>query len=166
MEKLLEEFSFGLFFWQLLLFGLLVILLRKFAWKPILNAVNAREAGIKNALEAAEVAKKEMQSITADNEKLLKEARIERDVLLKEARELKDNIVAEAKVQAKAEGDMMIQQAKSAIVTEKKAAIADLKSQVASLAVDIAEKMIKEKLSDAEKQLALVERMVDDIKLN
>ncbi len=166
MEKLLEEFSFGLFFWQLLLFGLLVLLLRKFAWKPILDAVNAREAGIKNALAAAEAAKKEMQNITADNEKLLKEARVERDVLLKEARELKDNIVAEAKAQAKAEGDTIIQQAKSAIVTEKKAAIADLKSQVASLAVDIAEKIIKEKLSDSKKQLELVERMVDDIKLN
>lgn len=166
MEKLLEEFSLGLFFWQTILFGLLVFLLRKFAWKPIFKAVNDREKGIKNALEAAEAAKKEMQNITADSEKQLKEARAERDALLKEARELKDTIIAEAKEQAKVEGDTLIQQAQAAIASEKKAAIADLKTQVADLALEIAEKVIKEKLSDTQKQIELVERMVDDIKLN
>ena len=166
MEKLLEEFSLGLFFWQTLLFGLLLFLLYKFAWKPILKAVNDREEGIKNALDAADAAKKEMQNVTADSEKLLKEARAERDALLKEARELKEGIVSEAKEQAKIEGDKMIKQAQAAIESEKKAAVADIKAQVANLSLDIAEKVIKEELSDKKKQQKLVEDMLGDIKLN
>lgn len=166
MEKLLEEFSLGLFFWQTLLFGLLLFLLWKFAWKPILKAVNDREEGIKNALDAADAAKKEMQNVTADSEKLLKEARAERDALLKEARELKEGIVSEAKEQAKIEGDKMIKQAQATIESEKKAAVADIKAQVANLSLEIAEKVIKEELSDTKKQQKLVDDMLGDIKLN
>ncbi|MFD2100232.1 F0F1 ATP synthase subunit B [Flagellimonas iocasae] len=164
--KLLEEFSLGLFFWQTLLFGLLLFLLWKFAWKPILKAVNDREEGIKNALDAADAAKKEMQNVTADSEKLLKEARAERDALLKEARELKEGIVSEAKEQAKIEGDKMIKQAQATIESEKKAAVADIKAQVANLSLEIAEKVIKEELSDTKKQQKLVDDMLGDIKLN
>lgn len=166
MEKLIEQFSFGLFFWQLLIFVGLVLLLRKFAWKPILDAVNSREEGIKSALNAAEEAKKEMQNVTADSERLLKEARAEREAMLKEAREIKDKIVADAKEVAKAEGDKMIQQAQATIESEKKAAIADLKDQVAALSVEVAEKLIKEQLADKDKQLKLVDDMLGDIKLN
>ncbi len=166
MEQLIEEFSLGLFFWQTLLFLALLFLLWKFAWKPILGAVNDREEGIKDALAAAEEAKKEMQNVTADNEKLLKEARAEREAMLKEAREMKEKIVSDAKEAAKTEGDKMIQQAQQAIESEKKAAVADIKSQVATLSVDIAEKVIKEQLSNKEKQLKLVEDMLGDIKLN
>ena len=108
MEKLVNDFSFGLFFWQILLFVLLLFLLRKFAWKPILNSVNDREEGIQKALAAAEEAKKEMQNVTADSEKLLKEARAEREAMLKEAREIKDKMIADSKEQAKVEGDKMI----------------------------------------------------------
>lgn len=166
MEKLLEEFSLGLFFWQTVLFGLLLFLLYKFAWKPILKAVNDREEGIKNALDAADAAKKEMQNVTADSEKLLKEARAERDALLKEAREIKESIVSEAKQQAHVEGDKMIKQAQATIESEKKAAIADIKAQVANLSLEIAEKVIKQELSDKNKQLKLVDDMLGDIKLN
>ena len=166
MEKLLNEFSIGLFFWQTLLFILLLLLLRKFAWKPILDAVNEREDGIKNALAAAEDAKKEMQNVTADSEKLLKEARAEREAMLKEAREIKDKLIADSKEQAKVEGDKMIQQAQAAIESEKKAAVADIKNQVADLSVAIAEKVIKEQLSNKDKQLKLVEDMLGDIELN
>ncbi len=166
MEKLLDEFSIGLFVWQTILFVLLLLLLRKFAWKPILNAVNDREEGIKNALAAAEEAKKEMQNISADSEKLLKEARVEREALLKEAREIKDKIVSDSKEHAKIEGDKMIKQAQATIESEKKAAIADIKNQVAELSVEIAEKVLKEQLSNKEKQLKLVEKMLGDIKLN
>ena len=166
MEKLLNEFSIGLFFWQTLLFGLLLLLLWKFAWKPILNAVNDREDGIKDALAAAENAKKEMQNVTADSEKLLKEARAEREAMLKEAREIKDRLIAESKDQAKVEGDKMIRQAQATIESEKKAAVADIKNQVAELSVDIAEKVIKEQLSNKDKQLKLVDDMLGDIKLN
>ena len=166
MDKLVNDFSAGLFFWQLILFVLLLLLLRKYAWGPILNAVNDREEGIKNALAAAENAKKEMQNVTADSERLLKEARAERESMLKEAREIKDKIVADAKEQSKIEGDKMIKQAQAAIEGEKKAALADIKNPVATLSLDIAEKVIKEQLSSKDKQLKLVEDMLGDIKLN
>ncbi len=165
MDKLLNDFSFGLFVWQTLLFVLLLLLLYKFAWKPILNAVNDREEGIKNALAAAEDAKKEMQNVTADSEKLLKEARGEREAMLKEARELKDKILADAKDLAKVEGDKMIKQAKATIESEKKAAVAEIKNQVAELSVQIAEKVLQEQLTNKDKQLKLVNDMLGDIKL-
>ncbi|RKR14743.1 ATP synthase F0 subcomplex B subunit [Maribacter vaceletii] len=166
MDKLIEQFSFGLFFWQLLLFVGLLLLLRKFAWKPILNAVEDREEGIKDALLAAENAKKEMQNLQADNDKLLKEARAERETMLKEAREIKEKMISDSKEQAQAEGDKIIKQAQAAIESEKKAALADIKNQVGSLSVEIAEKVIKEQLSDKDKQLKLVEGLLGDIKLN
>ena len=166
MEQLIEEFSLGLFFWQTLLFIALLFLLWRFAWKPILNAVNDREEGIKNALAAAEEAKKEMQNVTADSEKLLQEARAEREVMLKEAREIKDKIVADAREQAQIEGDKLIKQAQATIESEKKAAVADIKNQVADLSLQIAEKVIKEQLSDDKKQIKLVDDMLGDIKLN
>ncbi len=165
MEKLVNEFSVGLFFWQIILFILLVLLLRKFAWKPILHAVNEREQGIRNALAAAEDAKKEMQNVTADSEKLLKEARAEREVMLKEAREIKEKMIADAKAQAQAEGDKIVAQAQQSIEGEKKAAIADIKNQVAELSVNIAEKVLQNQLENKDKQLKLVDDLVDNIKL-
>lgn len=166
MEQLIEDFSLGLFFWQTLLFIALVFLLWRYAWKPILNAVNDREEGIKNALAAAEDAKKEMQNVTADSEKLLKEARAEREIMIKEAREIKDKIVSDAKEQAQLEGDKLIRQAQAAIESEKKAAVTDIKNQVADLSVEIAEKIIKDQLANKEKQLKLVDNMLGDIKLD
>ena len=166
MEKLLGEFSFGLFIWHSLLFIALVLLLKKCAWKPILNAVNEREQGIVDALASAEAAKKEMENLTADNEKLLKEARVERDAMMKEAREIKAKMIADAKDEAKIEGDKMISNAQAAIQSEKKSAIAEIKNQVASLSLDIAEKVVKGELSNKDKQLKLVETMLDDAKLN
>ena len=166
MEKLIEEFSLGLFFWQSLLFIALVFLLWRYAWKPILNAVNDREEGIKNALAAAEEAKKEMQNVTADSEKLLQEARVEREIMLKEAREIKDKIVADAKELAQVEGDKLIKQAQATIESEKKAAVSDLKNQVAELSVGIAEKIIKDQLANKNKQLKMVDDLLDDIKLD
>ena len=166
MEQLIEEFSLGLFFWQILLFVALVFLLWRYAWKPILNAVNDREEGIKNALAAAEEAKKEMQNVTADSEKLLKEARAERETMLKEAREIKDKIVADAKEQAQVEGDKLIKQAQATIESEKKAAVTDIKNQVAELSVEIAEKIIKDQLASKDKQLKMVDTMLGDIKLD
>ena len=166
MEKLLNEFSLGLFFWQLLIFIFLVLLLRKFAWKPILNAVNDREDGIKNALAEAENARQEMQNINADNERILKEARAERDSMLKDAREIKDNMISEAKEEAREQASKMIEQAKATIENEKLAAITDLKNQVADLSINIAEKVVKKELSTKDKQLELVEDMLGDIKLN
>ncbi len=164
--KLIDDFSFGLFFWQVLIFVGLILLLKKFAWKPILDAVNEREEGIKNALLSAENAKKEMQNLKSDNERLLAEARAERDTMIKEAREIKEKMINDAKTEAQAQGQKLIEQAKSAIVSEKNAAMAELKSQVSNLSLEIAEKLLKEELSNKESQTKLVEKMLDDVKLN
>jgi F-type H+-transporting ATPase subunit b len=166
MEKLLGEFSVGLFFWQTLLFVALILLLKKFAWKPILDAVNEREQGIKDALDSAEKAKQEMANLQADNEKLLKEARAERDAMIKEARDIKNKMIIDAKEEAKGEADKMVAQAQAAIESEKKAAIADLKNQVASLSLEIAEKVVRENLSSDDKQQKLVKNLLDDSSLN
>lgn len=166
MEKLISDFSVGLFFWQSLVFVALILLLRKFAWKPILTAVNAREESIENALNSAEDAKKEMANLTASNERLLNEAREERDALMKEAREMKADIVAKAKEEAKVEGEKMIAGAKEAIEMERKAAIVELKNQVAALSIDIAEKIVKGNLAADDKQKALVNELVEEVNLN
>ena len=144
MEKLIEEFSIGLFFWQTIIFVILIFLLKKFAWSPILKAVNDREQGIKDALDSAEAAKKEMQSLQADNEKIMKEARAERDSLLKEARDLKNSMISQAKDEAKSEAQKIIESANEAILNEKNAAVSDIKKQVASLSIEIAEKLLKD----------------------
>lgn len=158
--------SIGLIFWTTLAFVVLLILLRKFAWKPILSAVNTREESITNAMNAAEEAKKEMANLTSTNERLLNEAREERDSLMKEAREMKVEIIAKAKEEATSEGEKMIVNAKAAIETERKSAIADLKNQVAPLSIDIAEKIVKGNLSGDDKQKQLVNELVEEVNLN
>ena len=165
MEKLINEFSFGLFFWQSLIFIGLILLLRKFAWKPILDAVNERETSIKDAMNSAEEAKKEMASIQEDNQKVLKEARAEREALLKDARSNGADIVAQAKAEAKAEGDKIIAQAQESIQNEKRAAITELKNQVAQISLDIAEKVIDSELDSKEKQSKLVNQLIKDASL-
>ena len=165
MEKLISEFSIGLFFWQTIIFILLIFLLKKYAWKPILDAVNEREEGIKNALLSAEKAKEEMASLQSDNEETLKKARAERDTLLKEAREIKQQLIDDAKNEAQSEAKKIISQAQETIQNEKKAAISDLKNQVATLSIDIAEKVLKEKLSEDKTQMNLVKDLVKDVTL-
>lgn len=156
----------GLLFWTFISFIILFILLKKFAWKPIVGAVNDREQSIKDALASAEAAKKEMENLTADNEKILQEARAEREAMMKEARELKSKMIADSKEEAKLAADKMITSAQEAIETEKKAAVAELKNQVAALSIEIAEKVVKSELSDKGKQLKLVEDMLGDATLN
>ncbi len=166
MEKLVNDFSFGLFFWQTIIFVLLIFLLAKFAWKPILKAVNDREEGIRNALLSAENARKEMQNLQADNQRILQEARMERDAMLKEAREMKEKMIADSKHEAQEAGLKMIEQAKAAIESEKNAAMAEMKAQVSSLSLEIAERLLKDELSNKEAQEKLVEKMLGDVKLN
>jgi F-type H+-transporting ATPase subunit b len=166
MDKLINQFEFGLFFWQILIFVGLILLLKKFAWKPILDAVNDREQGIKDALLSAENARQEMQNLQADNQRILNEARAERDAMLKEAREMKEKMIADSKNEAQAQGQKMIEQAKAAIESEKNAAMAELKLQVSTLSLSIAEKLLKEELSNKESQTKLVEKMLGDVKLN
>jgi F-type H+-transporting ATPase subunit b len=166
MEKLINDFSFGLFIWQTIIFVGLILLLKKFAWKPILDAVNEREEGIKNALLSADNARKEMQNLQSDNQRILQEARMERDALLKDARDMKDKMVADAKNEAQAQGQKMIEQAKAAIEGEKNAAMAELKLHVSTLSLEIAEKLLKDELSNKVAQVKLVEKMLGDAKLN
>lgn len=166
MEKLINEFSVGLFFWQSLLFVALVLLLRKFAWKPILTAVNEREEKIEGALKAAEEAEKRMQALNTQNEELLKKAREERDTILREAREMKESVIAEAKDKAKAEADKIMQSSREAIQNEKMAAIAELKNQVASLSIEVAEKIIRQELKSDDKQKQLANNFVEEVSLN
>ena len=166
MDQLLNDFSPGLFFMQAIILLILIGLMRKFAWKPILDALQSREDGIQEALDAAEEAKKEMASLNADNERILKEARIERESMLKEAREIKEKMISDAKDEAQNQANKMIEQAQTAIASEKKSAMAELKNHVAALSVDIAEKMVREELSNKDKQLKLVENMLGEAKLN
>ena len=166
MDKLIEQFSLGLFVWMLVIFIGLIFLMKKFAWKPILDAVNEREEGIRSALLSAENAKKEMLNLQSSNEKLVAEARAERDAMMKEAREIKEKMINDAKSEAQAQGEKMIAQAKAAIESEKNAAMAELKNQVSTLSLEIAEKVLKSELSNTEAQSKLVERMLGDAKLN
>ncbi|NGY36659.1 F0F1 ATP synthase subunit B [Flavobacterium sp. XN-5] len=156
----------SLIFWTSIIFFVFFLLMRKFAWKPILGAVKGREESINNALASAESARREIQNLTADNERILQEARMERDSLLKEARDMREKMIADSKADAQAEGARMIAQAKTAIESEKNAAMAELKSHVSTLSLSIAEKLLKEELSNKEAQTKLVEKMLGAVKLN
>ncbi|MGO4710772.1 F0F1 ATP synthase subunit B [Chryseobacterium sp. 2TAF14] len=158
--------SIGNIFWTAVVFLLLVVLLKAFAWKPILSAVKTREDNIQDALNQAKLAKKEMETLKADNERIMREAKIERDAILKEAREIKDRIVAEAKDAAKSEGDKLIEAAKQTIAAEKNAAMADIKSQIGILSVNIAESILKQKLENTEAQNELVQNYLNKSNLN
>jgi F-type H+-transporting ATPase subunit b len=166
MEQLINDFSPGLFFMQLLIFGVLLLLLSKFAWNPILNSLKAREGSIADALQSAENAKEEMAKLQADNQKLLQEARLERDKLLKEATDIANKIKEEAKSDAAKQADKMISDAKNAIEIEKNAALKEVTTKVAELSLEIAEKLIRKNLSDDKAQKALAEDFMKDLKLN
>jgi len=166
MEKLLEEFSIGLFFWHSLIFLSLIFLLKKFAWKPILDTINEREEGIKDALKSAEKAKEEMANLKADNEKILNEAKLQRESLLKEAREIKSKIIADAENEATEKANKLIESAKNAIQTEKSAAMKELKNTVVDLSLEIAEKLLSKELDNKEKQLENIQEILDKTKLN
>ncbi|MBQ0117680.1 MAG: F0F1 ATP synthase subunit B [Flavobacterium sp.] len=166
MDKLFNDFSFGLFFWQAIILLILIFVLGKFAWKPIVDALEARENGIQDALDAAEKARKDMLNLKVDNERLLAEARAERDVMLKEAREIKEKLIEDAKAEAQVQGQKLIEQAKVSIQAEKTAAMSEIKNHVSSLSLDIAEKLLRGELADKSAQENLVEKMLGDIKLN
>lgn len=158
--------DFGLLFWMVLSFSILLFILKKFAWKPILKALADRENSIDEALQAAQLAKEEMTRLQADNEKILREAIIEREQIVKEAREMKDSIVRDAKTLATIEANKVMENAKTAIEQEKSAAIGEIKDIISTFSIDIAEKILKEHLADEADQKKLVKKYVDQIKLN
>ena len=165
MEKLIGEFSLGLFFWQSLIFIGLLFMLRKFAWKPILDAVNDRETSIKDALASAEAARDEMKNLQSDNQRILKEARAEKESLLKEARATRSELINNAKEEAQVEAQKILSQAQDAIQSEKRAAVKELREQVSSIAMDIAEKVLQKELENKDRQLELVDQLLQDTKL-
>jgi len=155
----------GLVFWTTISFLILLFILGKFAWKPILSAIKERERFIEDALLKAEAAKEEMSRLTNENEALLKQARAERDVILHEAKKLKDQIISDAKEAAHTEGARMIEMARIEINSQKAIALADVKNQVASLSLEIAEKVLKQQLADQDKQDELVSQLLREVKL-
>ena len=156
----------GLIFWTTVVFSLLLVVLKKYAWKPILSAVDERNKSIEDALKAADKAKEEMLSLNADNERILMEAKKERDILLKEGREIKNSIIVEAKDKAKIDAEKILTTAKEQIINEKMKAITELKNQVANLSIEIAEKILKSELQDLNKQKELVTTAIENKDLN
>ncbi len=158
--------SIGLVFWSTLAFGILFFFLGKFAWKPIMKTLQEREDSIDEALKSAEIARLQLETLKTDNQRLLNEARAERDKMLKEASEIKDQILAKAKSDAKSEGDKMIMAAKEAIENEKVNAMNQLKTQVAILTVDLAEKILRKKMEDRSQQESFINENLKNITLN
>ena len=158
--------SIGLLFWMTLSFAILLFILGKFAWKPIMKMIKERENSIEEALQAAEKTKLEMANLHISNEKLLKEAKEERELMMREARKVKDGIIAEAKQKAINEANLIMESARQNIQNEKMAAITDLKNQIASLSIEIAEKILTAELADKEKQNQLINKLLAEVKLN
>ncbi len=156
----------GLLFWTGIVFCCLLFLLAKFAWKPILNAVNAREQKIAESLELAVKTQAEMKALKAENDQILKEARAERDNILKEAKDAANHMIEEAKTKSKVEAQKIVEAARLNINSEKAAAIAEIKTHVATLAIEIAEKVVRGELASDEKQKALAEKLAGDIQMN
>src|SRR4030066_1144816 len=162
----LTSVGIGTLFWSVLIFSLFFALLAKFAWKPILAAIKQRDEMIKGSLESAESARKEMQRLQADNEAILRKAREEREIILKEARDVRDKLIAEAKGKATEEAEKIVEKAKAGIEREKAKALSEIHEQVASLSVDIASKILGEKLSRTDEQEKLIGKYLKDIDLN
>lgn len=156
----------GLMIWNLLAFLILLLILRKFAWKPILGSLKTRENNIADSLATAEKVKAEMAQLKSENEALLAKAREERAQLLKEARDIKDKIINEAKEQAKVEANKIIIDAQAAITQQKMAALTDVKNQVGNLVIEVAEKVLRRELGDKAQQETFIKKLADEVKLN
>jgi F-type H+-transporting ATPase subunit b len=158
--------SFGLIFWTFLAFLIVFFILKKFAWKPILKALNDREKGIADSLETADRVRAEMAQLKSENEELLAKAREERSAMLKEARDIKDKIINDAKEQAKTEASKIMLETQQAIEQQKMAAMTDVKNQVGKMVIEVAEKILRKELGTKEAQEAHIKDLVEEVKLN
>jgi len=158
--------EFGLFFWMLLSFSILLFLLKRFAWGPILQALSDREKSIEEALKSAENAKEEMVNLQSGNEKILKKAILEREMIVKEAREMKETIIRDARHEASVEANKVMEHARLAIERERLAAVNEIKNLIADFSIEIAEKILQEKLTDEGRQKELIQNYIDQINLN
>ncbi|MFL2590614.1 MAG: F0F1 ATP synthase subunit B [Flavobacteriaceae bacterium] len=165
MDKLINEFSFGLFFWQLLIFVGLILILKKFAWKPILDTLNERENSIKESLESAQKAKDEFSKIKADNDKILSNAKKERDFIISDAKKTGREIIEDSKNAAKLESEKIIENARESIIQEKDLILKDLKSQVVDISVEIASKILQKELNEKQKQEDYTQKLIDQIEI-
>ncbi len=156
----------GLIVWMTVAFALLIWILGKFAWKPIMRGLKERENSIDEALNQANKAREEMKELKFSNEQLMKEAKEERDNILREARKVKESIIEEARMKANEEANRIVENAKEAIEYEKMAAITEMKNQLAQLSIEIAEKIIMEELSTRDKHKALIDRMLKEVSDN
>jgi F-type H+-transporting ATPase subunit b len=156
----------GLIFWMLVSFSLVLFVLGKYAWKPIMKGIHQREDTIEKALEAANEAKKEMLKLKAGNEQLLRDAKDERDALMRDARKVKETILDEARIKANEEAARILENARENIQFEKMAAINELKNQIATISIEIAEKLIAKELENKEQQQRLTEKLLKDVKIN
>ena len=158
--------TFGLFFWTAVIFLIFFVLLRRFAWKPIMNAIHAREAKIEDSLAQAEQARKDMERLNADNEALLKEARAERDAMLKDAASMKEQIIADARKEAQGVAAAEREKAKAQIEAEKSTALNEIRETAATLAVEIAEKLLRKQFADQAAQEAYAKTLISDLNKN
>lgn len=158
--------DFGLFFWTLIAFLLVLFILGKFAWKPILNSLSERENSIASSLATAEKARQEMANLKSENEALLQKAREERSVMLKDAKETAEKLISDAQNKAKSEYERIVSDAQIAITQQKNAALTDVKNQVGSLVIEVAEKVIRKQLANKGEQEALIADLVDNVKMN
>ena len=156
----------GTIFWSVLIFGLFLMILTKFAWKPILAAVKARDEMIKGSLASAEKAREEMLKLQSDNEAILRKAREERELILKEARDIRDKLIAEAKGKASEEAEKLVEKARTGIEREKTKALSEIHEQVATLSVEIASKLLGEKLAQSGEQKKLIDKYMKDVDFN
>jgi F-type H+-transporting ATPase subunit b len=164
MELLLPEL--GLFIWTLLAFIIVFLILKKFAWKPILDTLNDREKSIADSIASADKVRKEMANMQSENEQLLNQAREERSLMLKEAKETKDKIVSQAKAEATEEANKIMAEARSQIQNEKMAALTDVKNQMGKLVIEVSEKVLRKELSDKSAQESYISTLAKEIKLN
>ena len=158
--------AYGTIFWMVLAFGLVFFILAKFAWGPILKGLKDREESIEDALQAADDARKEMTALQADHEKIMKEARAERDILMIEARKMRDEIIEVARLEAEKEGEKLMDSARKLIESEKVSAIGEIREQISVLSVQVAEKILRNELSDVTTSETLIKDMLKDMKLN
>lgn len=158
--------AIGTIFWTTLVFTILLVILRAYAWKPILSAIKLREESIRSSLESADEARRDMERLKVDNEIIMKEARNERDMLMKEARTVRDRLMAEARQQAKTEAESIMIKAREGIEREKTAALTEFREQVVSLSVSVAEKILRERLSDGTHQAKLISDLLDEADLS
>lgn len=166
MDKLVNDFSIGLFAMQAVLLFIIILVMKKFAWKPILSGIEERENKIQDAISAAEKTQAEMKALQAQNESMMKEARAERDAVIREAKETANQMIEKAKAEAKTLSEKELENARTAINAEKAAAISELKTQVASVSLEIAEKIVRGELASDEKQKTLASKLAEDISLN